>query len=245
MASISVPNPYSARRRPVAPLVRRLFSLSGVAALGSFLVFHLAINSTALQSDAAFDRAVSFLHRTPGLAWAEVLLVFVPLAFHAAIGLWLVVANAPLSGRSPYPPAVRAAVRASGVGALAFLAMHLAELRLREPGARMGGAELATVLAADLSSTLHGFPLRGSAYLVGTACVTFHFAAGLWAWFARTRAGARPRSRRWVAWSVAAVGAAMWAQLANVVVFHATGARLFGSPTEDADPSRLPCPEGD
>src|SRR5262249_45748197 len=153
---------------------------------GAFLVLHLAMNARAIAGDAAFARAVDALHRTPALPVLEALLVFAPLLFHAGVGAWLVLTRRSFAEPSPYPGALRAAVRATGLVVLAFLAMHLPELRFRalavssassSSAARLDGGELATALAADLSSVSYAVPWRGAAYLVGAGCVTFHFAA--------------------------------------------------------------------
>jgi succinate dehydrogenase/fumarate reductase cytochrome b subunit (b558 family) len=220
-----VPDP--ARR---ALLARRLFSLSGVVPLGLFLVLHVAINSRALRGDAAFARAIAVWHGIPALPIVESLFVFAPLILHGVVGLWLVATRRALVPSAPYPRGVRLAMRITGVVAVAFVALHLPELRFRQLGARVDGGALATLLASDLSSTWHGVPLRGVAYLVGTGCVVFHFAAGLWGFVATTERGRAERARRWTAWGAAVLGAAMWALVANVVVYYATGARLFGSP---------------
>jgi succinate dehydrogenase / fumarate reductase, cytochrome b subunit len=244
--------PTTAPARPAlstrAPRVYRLFSLSGVLPLGAFLVVHLAINAAALRGDATFARAVHVVRRLPALWLFESALVFAPLVFHAGVGLWMVVTRTPLAESSPYPRALRVAVRATGVVAVAFVAMHLPELRWRAPGARLGAGELETLLAADLSTVWFGVPWRGAAYLVGTACVTFHFAAGAWGWLVTTALGDRSRARRWAGWGAGAVGALLWVTLANVVVFHATGSRLFGEPAEemnDGDAARGACPAGE
>lgn len=239
--------PTTAPARPAlstrAPRVHRLFSLCGVLPLGAFLVVHLAINAAALGGDAAFARAVHLAHRLPALWLFESLFIFAPLLVHGGIGLWMVVTRTPLAESSPYPDALRIALRATGVVAVAFVAMHLPELRWRAPGVRLGAGELETLLVADLSTVWHGVPWRGAAYLVGTGCVTFHFAAGMWGWLMTTRLGARSRARRWVGWGAGAVGAAVWVLLANVVVFHATGSRLFGEPAEEGEAGgRESCP---
>ncbi len=243
MRSTRVPNPNPSRR-PLAPaLVRRLFSLSGVFPLGAFLLLHLAVNARALRGEAAFDRAVGAIQGLPAVALLEWLLVLGPLLTHASIGLWLVATGQPLAERSAYPRPLRLGMRATGVAALAFLAMHLSELRFRATGARLGGDELATVLTEDLSSLWHGVPWRGAAYLAGSACVTFHLAAGLWAFGVTTRVGKSARARRWTGWAAAAFGAAIWVLLANVVVFRATGASLFGGGrTEETEGSGAACP---
>lgn len=224
-------------------LLRRVFTLSGVIPLGAFLLVHVVSNARVLAGDDAFLAAVRGYARVPGLAVFEALFVFAPLLFHAAFGLWLVVRGAPLQGASPYPPALRTAVRVTGVLAVAFLAMHLPELRFSEPPLRPSGAALLSVLDSHLSSMSHGLPLRAVAYLLGSACVCFHFAAGTWGAFAATPRGERARSRRRAAWWSVAVGTILWLLYADVVVYHATGARLLGG-TPHTDGTTAPCPEG-
>ena len=210
-------------------LARRLFTLSGVVPLGAFLVLHAIANATALRGEAAFLRAASSGERVPGLLAVEVLLVYVPLLFHAAFGAWLVATRTPLAEPSPYPGRWRLAVRATGVAGAVFLFFHLPELRFRAPGARPSGGLLLTWLTADLSSTFHGWPLVAVGYLFGSACTTFHFAAGTWGAFAASRLGAsEARVRRGSAWGAAIAGFALWLAFADTVVLHATGARLFG-----------------
>jgi succinate dehydrogenase/fumarate reductase cytochrome b subunit len=124
---------------------------------------------------------------------------------------------------------------------VAFLVLHVLELRVRGGHvARLAGGEDAAALVADLSSTWHGVPWWGLAYLVGTACVAFHFAVGLWGFFASTAHGrARPDARRTVAWAAACVAVAMWATFADVTVLHATGRALVGGGAPATDE---PCP---
>jgi succinate dehydrogenase / fumarate reductase cytochrome b subunit len=221
---------------------RRLLTLSGIA-LGPFFLLHVAINARALRGDAAFAATVDRLHRVPGLVYVEWLFILAPLLIHAAVGLWFVLTRKRLAEPSPYPEPIRRAVRATAVAAVAYLALHLYELRFRTPGARLEGGPLVTVLVAGLSATWRGVPARGAAYLTGTACLAFHFAAGAWGFFATTRAGNRPRARKWAAWGAAAVGATLWTMLANIVVFHATGSRLFGGlGGEEIERAGAPCP---
>ncbi len=246
MASTRVPDdaPATEATRPRGDLVRRVFSLSGVVPLGAFLVAHTIANAAAVRGDDAFAATARAFERVPALVFLETLFVFAPLVAHTMIGLWLVIARRPLAHPSPYPRGVGVAVRATGVIAVAFLLMHLPELRFRAGASRLEGAELMTALTSDLSSTWRGVPWRGIAYLAAAGCVTFHFAAGLWGFVAvslRDQFAGSRQLRRGTAWGAAAIGAALWIVLVNVVVLHATGARLLGDAAHEPATTE-PCP---
>jgi succinate dehydrogenase / fumarate reductase, cytochrome b subunit len=231
-------------------LATRLLSLTGVVPLGLFLVVHLALNLRALGGELAFARAVGVAGRIPALAIVEVLFIFAPLAVHAGLGVWMTATGRPMGVRSAYPRALRVAMRVTGVLVLAFLAMHLPELRFRLPGTRPDAGQLMTFLSEDLSDMRGGLPWRGALYLLGSACTTFHFVVGLWGFFASRgavpgeageAASAGERARRRAAWWAAAVGATMWMLFVAVAVYHATGARLLGGGPEAMAPAG-PCP---
>jgi succinate dehydrogenase / fumarate reductase cytochrome b subunit len=202
-----------------------------------FLVGHVVMNAMALWGDRAFVEGVRRVERVPALGWFESVFIFIPLLVHGGIGLWFVVTRKPLRERSAYPRSVAMAVRVTGVVSLAFLAMHLPEFRFRiGAGMRPDGNEIVTFLAMDLSSTWKGLPLRGVAYLAGAGCAVFHFATGLWGAFARTGRGMQhSKERRWAAWAMGGLGAALWITLADLVVLHATGGPLL-EPTIKSNP---------
>jgi len=238
---VSVPGPDLEASASAALRVRRAFTLSGVVPLGAFIVLHLALNARALWGGWAFVGTVDALHRIPGLPLVEALLVFAPLLFHGALGLWLVATRTTLAPPAPYPRGMRIAMRASGVGVLAFLALHLPAIRFHLRATRLGGGELATLLDAQLSTTWHGVPWQGLVYLAGTACVTLHFVCGLWGVYATSRAGHdSARHRRRAAWGALVLGLLMWATFADVVVLRATGAAFVGG--DSPPPASRPCP---
>lgn len=171
----------------------------------------------------------------------EVLFVFAPLVAHGGIGLWLTLTRTSLAMPRPYSRAMRVALRASGVAAVAFIGIHLSEVRFRGSGAPLGGDVIATVLAADLSATNHGVPWRGAVYLVGTACVAFHFASGLWGRLA-ARGDGGTTAGRLAALAAGSVGVVLWLMLLLVVLFHATGVRPFGGSADEDGSATESCP---
>jgi succinate dehydrogenase / fumarate reductase cytochrome b subunit len=235
-----VPDP--APDNPRRALLLRAFRLSGLFPLPAFLVLHAAVNARALAGDAAFLDASRQLQSIPLLSVAEVVFVLAPLALHAAVGSWILAARIPLPAAPPLPRAVRTATRAAGVAILLFLVLHLSELRFRAGWSHPAPATLLATLDSRLSSMFHGLPLRAVAYLLASACVCFHLAVGFWGAFAGSPRGEAPQARRRAAWWSASVGVILWLLLSDIVVFHATGARLFGSASAEPQDTNAPCP---
>ncbi len=210
--------------------------------LGAFLLFHLGVDLRALSGGAAFAGTLDALHRSRGFAAAEVLVVGVPLLLHATLGLWLTWKGEPLARPSPYGPPLLAALRATGVVAAVFIVAHLFDVGFRVTSPRPAGAELASLLAAGMSSTRFGVPWRAAAYLAAAGCVAFHFVVGCWGMYARSAHGSAARGRRAAAAVVATVvGVALGVGFGDVVVFHATGMRLVGGHAPGAAPTQA-CP---
>src|SRR5690349_21207481 len=117
MSAQPVSLPTSAR----AVLLRRLFSVSGVLALGVFLLAHLYTNTQALKGQAAFGDFVRSMRSSLAITVLEIAGIFAPLAFHAIYGAWLTFTKKPLRAESPYPPALARAMRITGIVALLYV----------------------------------------------------------------------------------------------------------------------------
>jgi succinate dehydrogenase/fumarate reductase cytochrome b subunit (b558 family) len=218
---VSAPSTNSSGAAPAvatASVTERLFSLSGLVPLGAFLVVHLWMESRVLFGPRTFGSAA------PGalLTAVDVVLVLAPLLFHGAYGAFLTVKRRPLGSPRPYPRAIAILMRISGGVALLFILAHVYTARVTLAGAR--GADLESVLAPRLSATTFGAPLLAIAYMVGLASVVFHFAVGVWGFFAQRKAS----TRRVVAYACGATGVAVFVVGANVVTYLATGTRLLG-----------------
>jgi succinate dehydrogenase/fumarate reductase cytochrome b subunit (b558 family) len=236
-------HPYHAPLPPSDPSpLRRAFSISGALPLGAFLLVHLAVNLRALRGDEAFATTVAAMQRSRAVAVSEYLLVLAPLLLHGAIGVWLVARGEPLADPPPYSRVVAAWVRVTGVVAALFVAVHLVDLGFPVGPHHRDAATLSTVLSARLSSTAFAVPWRGAGYLVAVACVAFHFVTGCWGMYARTPHARADRGRlRLAAVAAIVVGVGITVGYADVVVFHATGARLLGGRAPENVPARA-CP---
>jgi succinate dehydrogenase/fumarate reductase cytochrome b subunit (b558 family) len=211
--------------------LRKLHSLSGVVPVGVFLCEHLWTNARALTGQAGFDRGVAEIQALPALTLVEVFGVFLPLAFHALFGVWLLTKGSANAGR--YPLArnwMYIMQRVTGVLTMIFVIYHLWEFRLQKWLFGMDASAFYGTLQAHLSSTAYGVPWIALLYMTGIAAATFHFANGLSTFcFGWGIAITRPAQRR-LGWAFAALGAALFFLGADTVVWFATGSAVFAGP---------------
>jgi succinate dehydrogenase / fumarate reductase cytochrome b subunit len=69
--------------------LRRLHSLTGIVPVGVFLLEHFFTNSFALFGAESYNEKVEFLRSLPYLLLIEIFFIFIPIAFHAVLGLWI------------------------------------------------------------------------------------------------------------------------------------------------------------
>lgn len=214
----------TAPRRRALFVLRRLHSLSGVLPLGVFLLEHLWTNAHALHGQAAFERAVMSIHALPLLPLIELFGIVLPLLFHAGFGLWLTKSSAPNVRAYPFGRNWAYLVqRVSGVLVLAFLCLHLWELRVQIWLFGLHPRALYATLAERLSSLTFGVPLLAFAYLLGLLATVLHFSGGLFGFCCTWGlAVSRPAQRR-VLWASWLLGALLFVVGALVIVHFATG----------------------
>lgn len=94
--SASIDNPHF--------LLRRLHSLLGLLPVGAFLIFHLWENSQSRLGAEHYNREVAAaLQGMNYLPFLEILLIALPLLFHAVYGLVIVRQGRPVLGATPMP----------------------------------------------------------------------------------------------------------------------------------------------
>lgn len=207
--------------------LRRLHSLSGVVPVGVFLVLHLASTSVALQGQEAFERSQREAREAPFRLVAEIVLVMLPLAFHALYGVKLAFEPRHNTGRYPYSRNwMYAAQRLTGLLSLAFIVWHAGELWLPRVSGQLSEEQVYPALCESLSTTRYGVPWVALAYLLGIAVSVFHFANGLWGFCVSWGITATRRSQRVSATVFGLVGLALFALGANTTIYFATGARV-------------------
>lgn len=161
---------------PRAFITRRLHSLFGIIPIGGFLLIHIYTNTFSLgpNGPAAYNAKIHEIQETPFLLLVELLVIFLPILFHALYGLIII-----FEGRSnglayPHEANLRySAQRITGVIALIYISYHVYKTRILS-------FVQGTPMTYDWMEELLANPATMWLYLIGTTATVFHFANGVW-----------------------------------------------------------------
>ena len=170
-------------------LILRLHSLSGLVPVGAYMCVHLLTNASVLAGAATFQNAVDQIHALgPALPLVEWSFIFLPLIFHAVVGVVIIrtgisnTANYPLKGNIRYT-----LQRATAWVALFFIFYHVFQLHgwfhadwYKESIKSLGGGQFDAHHATSTAATaLLPFAVK-LVYLVGVTACIYHLANGIW-----------------------------------------------------------------
>jgi succinate dehydrogenase / fumarate reductase, cytochrome b subunit len=171
-------------------LIRRLHSLTGLIPVGAFMCVHLLVNASVLESPAAFQRNVYQIHSLgsllPVVEWA---FIFLPILFHACIGVVIVAGGMPNTGNYPYQANYRYLLqRITGLLAFLFIAIHVfhmhgwfhADVWLEKVVHPLGGAQFKPFNAASTAGLALQSVVMVAVYLIGVLSCVYHLANGIW-----------------------------------------------------------------
>ncbi len=151
--------------------IRRFHSLLGLVPIGIFLIVHLLLNSTALAGWGAYEITIGGMKGIPFIIVAELLIIALPILFHAIYGAYVVYVAKNNALRYTY---LRNwffyLQRITAIVTFVFLIYHVLTLRIlnHAPGD----------VIYTLASTLQN-PIAFFLYCVGVVSAIFHFANGL------------------------------------------------------------------
>lgn len=160
--------------------------------IGVFVMFHLFTNMQMAFS--TFQHEVDWIHSMPALLFLEVFGLWLPIAFHAGLGL-VYTFNAKYNTRHyRYGGNWRYTLqRVTGILALIFILVHVATLRWRWPilgehtpffawgwAVPGSGGELVPLATATTALAIQSSLLVILLYVVGVFSAVFHLANGLW-----------------------------------------------------------------
>ncbi|TVS11823.1 MAG: succinate dehydrogenase [Planctomycetaceae bacterium] len=221
-------------------LLRRLHSLTGLVPVGAYMVVHLMVNSTLLTGVSVFQRNVYQIHSLEdALVIVEWAFIFLPILFHAILGVVIVYGGLPNLRSYPQSANYRYVLqRATGLIAFAFIVYHVFHLHgwfhaqwwLDYVAKPLGGANFRAYNAASTLGEAMASPVILVVYSVGVLACVFHLANGIWSmgitWGVWTSPAAQHR---------ALVGCGVFGVLLAVVGMSA----LFGVATVDIDEARM------
>ena len=169
--------------------LKRLHSLTGLVPLGGFILEHCYSNSAILRGPDAYAEVITGLWKIPYIALLEVGMIFVPIAFHMLLGLWMT-----WQGVWNYPQyrdqrnLFFVLQRLSGLYLALFVVVHVLETRYS------GIHEAAGFF--PLMKKKMGDPLHFIFYLGGMGAISFHFANGIWLGLVRWGVAVGPRAQK-------------------------------------------------
>ena len=172
-------------------VIRRLHSLSGLIPVGAYMTVHLVTNASVLNGPGTFQKNVYAIHSLgkllPLVEWT---FIFIPILFHAIVGIMIAVGHDPQHPRLPLrrqPPLHLAAldrpdrVRVHRLPRVPHA--RLVPLRLvaaNDVAGPFGGAKFKPYNAASTAGQALQSPGMLIFYAVGVLACVFHFANGLW-----------------------------------------------------------------
>lgn len=199
-------------------LIRRLHSLSGLIPVGAYMVVHLTVNASVLNGPETFQESVYSIHALgkflPVVEWG---FIFLPLLFHAAVGVWIIRTGVPNTSHYAYGANIRYTLqRATGMVALLFILYHVFQmhgwfhfdwwLAAAEP---LGGAQFRPYNAASTAGAALQNPLVIAVYVVGVTACVFHLANGIWTMGITWGAWTSPKAQKNALYVCGAFGVAL------------------------------------
>lgn len=169
---------------------RRLHSLLGVIPIGAFLIVHLVVNYFAVYGEESFNKATNFMESLPFLVVLEIVLIYLPILYHAILGVYLVFESKNNYTRYGYfRNWMYFLQRVTGIITLIYIAWHVWETRIQ---VMLGNAPLDYSLMDNILSS----PVMFWIYIVGLISTTFHFANGLWSFLVSWGFTQSPKSQK-------------------------------------------------
>jgi succinate dehydrogenase / fumarate reductase cytochrome b subunit len=171
-------------------LIRRLHSLSGLIPVGGYMVIHLLVNASVLESPNTFQKNVYQIHSLgallPVVEWT---FIFIPILFHAAIGFVIIAGGMPNTINYPYSANRRYTwQRITGMIAFVFIAFHVFHMhgwfhnsywvdRIVHP---FGGGQFRAYNAVSTAGEALQNGGWVTLYLIGILACVYHLANGIW-----------------------------------------------------------------
>ncbi len=169
-------------------LIRRLHSLSGLVPVGAYMCVHLATNASVLGGADVFQGNVDKIHALgPLLPLVEWVFIFIPLLFHAIIGVVIMQGGLPNTSSYPTSGNIRYTLqRATGMIAFVYILAHVLHMHaMAEPLKNLVSPDLFAQFDKDAATESTAAAIQTALwiqifYAVGVLACVYHLANGLW-----------------------------------------------------------------
>jgi succinate dehydrogenase / fumarate reductase cytochrome b subunit len=196
--------------------LKRIHSLTGLIPLGGFTLEHLYSNSAILRGPDAYAEVIQGLWKIPYILILEVGLIFLPIAFHILLGLYIW-----YQSKRNYPQYREARnlfftlQRWTGVYLTVFIVYHVWT-------SRFAGVDDAKGFFPLMQKQMQT-PLVFLFYLGAMMSVSFHFANGIWLGLIRWGVTVGPRAQRMAGCACAGFGLLFFLAWLNIMLELAKG----------------------
>lgn len=155
--------------------LRRIHSLTGIVPVGGFLAFHLLENYKATKGADAYNEMTLSLQRMPFALLLEILVIALPLLYHAVYGLFVTATSRPNPISYPYLRNwMYFSQRVTGILLFAFILFHYWTTRLVQLQDHES-LDLFRLMQASVAN-----PWIYAFYIAGILSAALHLANGLW-----------------------------------------------------------------
>lgn len=197
-------------------LIRRLFSLCGLVPVGAYMVVHLLTNASLMDGTARYQQAVYQIHSLGKmLPIVEWVFIFIPILFHAILGVVIIRGGLPNSGTYNYGSNIRYTLqRATGMIAFAFILLHVFHMHgwFHFEGwlnvmKSLGGANFHPFNAGSSEAAAMQKSLVWPVlYAIGVLSCVFHLSNGIWSAGIRWGVWVSPAAMQRATWGCTAFG---------------------------------------
>src|SRR5690625_3863069 len=168
---------------------RRLHSLLGVVPIGLFVVQHLIVNHFVVYGEESFNKAANFMGSLPFVLFLETFVIYLPILFHAILGVYIVfVARNNVKRYGYFRNWMFFLQRVTGIITLIFIVWHVWETRVQ---VALGTVELNYSLMEGILTN----PFMFWFYVIGVLSTVFHLANGIWSFCVSWGIAQSPRSQ--------------------------------------------------
>ncbi|MEA2553699.1 MAG: succinate dehydrogenase / fumarate reductase, cytochrome b subunit [Fimbriimonadaceae bacterium] len=203
----------------------KVHSLTGIIPVGFYMLQHLTLNSFSLAGPAYFNGVIGFFEGMPFhfLFLLELVAIWLPLAFHAVYGLFIVNRASPnyFGGKYGWSQnRMYTFQRYSGVFLVFFLIYHV----ITTTGKKYFFHSAEPIRFAAMQDLFTNHRLVLLLYVLGVLCASYHLCYGIWnfciRWGITISERAQLKVQRFAFWMFIVVTLLGWSALVGFLMPH-------------------------